>query len=105
MTVIMRKPLKQRGRTSKPRWTPPEDQQREIIRVLLNLKHFHEIHYNSRLERLYVKRNVFGELEDLSWKDAKAMVEFAATVFAPEILRKPVSSETSGVQPANAAAK
>jgi hypothetical protein len=62
---------------------PPEAKRLEIIRGLLNLKHFHGIWYNGTtlaVRRFCGGMGGDGDPEYLSWSEAQAILEAAATV-------------------------
>ncbi len=72
---------------------PPEARRIEIIRELLELRHFHGIWYNGRT--LSVRRFVGGhgwgsEIEYFSWAEAIELLEAAARIAAE---RKQVQGE------------
>jgi hypothetical protein len=76
---------------------PLEHKRVEIIRGLLNLKHFHGIWYNgfTLSVRRFIGGTGGGDIEYLSWSEAQEMLEVAANL---ALERKPPQPTTEAVK-------
>jgi hypothetical protein len=86
---VLAKLLIKQGKARTRIGIPGEAQRIEIIRGLLNLKHFQGIWYSGQV--LSVRRFADGAPEYLSWTDAAEMIAVAAAVQAE---RKPAAKAT-----------